>query len=88
MRTLLDCGNGNHDRTVTHQIPGFEVQERGSTNEPKVFIEEKLPSSKHHVVIRRRRDKALDLPDVAEFANPILSDPHAIIEFTRDGRVC
>jgi hypothetical protein len=70
------------------QISGFELQERGSSCEPKVYMEENLTGSKHHVIIRRQREKALDRPDVAGFPNPILSDPHAIIEFTRDGRVC
>ena len=69
------------------QIPGFELQERGSTAEPKVFMEERLTGQKHHVIIRRQRDRPLDRPDSAEFPNPVLSDPHAVIEFTRDGRV-
>ena len=51
-------------------------------------MEENLTGAKHHVIIRGTKQKPLDRPNIAEFTNPALSNPHAIIEFTRDGRVC
>jgi hypothetical protein len=50
-------------------------------------MEENLTGSKHLVTIRRQHDPPQNYSDIAEYPNPILSDPHAVIEFTRDGRV-